>query len=547
MSIWQRSPILRFGHWLGRKLLRWRTVRFLAVLSALIGLFYAEEDWRGKHAWEKFTREGEVKGEHFNREALIPPPIPDEQNFAMIPALAPLFDYEYTSAKMADRMLRNEVQKWGNEDAYQRTQQLSLYRSPNLVGKEESALSERSWEIGKRTNLKAWQSYYRSSTNFPVATTPQDAASDVLLALSKFDDFLSQIRVGAKDRPKARFPIHYDEGPAMLTRHLSTLRSLSKILALRATAELESGRNEAALADVNLCFRLIESIKTEPMLISQLVRVAMLRNILQPVWEGVSAHRWTDQQLESFQKELVAIDFLSDYEWTMRYEYANRISLISDLRRGDLCAPDYVDMFTIITGGTGSRDDSRKQMAPIARTLQLYLASCPSGWLYQDQMEIARFCQNNILSLVDTKEQRVYAKQIRHLEQHAPKITGSIRNCLVDIPEWSATGGGIHFAQGQTARNEAIVACALERYRIHYGRHPDSTEALSPEFIRNLPHDVIDGNPLRYRRTADGQFVLYSVGWDEIDNGGVVDKETHSWGRTGDWAWSYPSATSNSN
>ena len=39
--------------------------------------------------------------------------------------------------------------------------------------------------------------------------------------------------------------------------------------------------------------------------------------------------------------------------------------------------------------------------------------------------------------------------------------------------------------------------------------------------IEKLPHDIINGQPLHYRRTDDGQFVLYSVGWDEKDDGGV--------------------------
>lgn len=62
-----------------------------------------------------------------------------------------------------------------------------------------------------------------------------------------------------------------------------------------------------------------------------------------------------------------------------------------------------------------------------------------------------------------------------------------------------------------------------------------------PRFISSLPHDVITGEPYKYRRTDDGQFVLYSVGWNEKDDGGVpgttyFSNETH-----GDWVWRYPS------
>ena len=61
-------------------------------------------------------------------------------------------------------------------------------------------------------------------------------------------------------------------------------------------------------------------------------------------------------------------------------------------------------------------------------------------------------------------------------------------------------------------------------------------------FIAKLPHDIINGQPLHYRRTDDGQFVLYSAGWNETDDGGTValtkggavDREK------GDWVWQYP-------
>jgi subtilase family serine protease len=57
-----------------------------------------------------------------------------------------------------------------------------------------------------------------------------------------------------------------------------------------------------------------------------------------------------------------------------------------------------------------------------------------------------------------------------------------------------------------------------------------------------LPHDIINGQPLHYRRTADGQFVLYSIGWNETDDGGVVVLNKGSSSTVdinrGDWVWS---------
>ena len=85
-------------------------------------------------------------------------------------------------------------------------------------------------------------------------------------------------------------------------------------------------------------------------------------------------------------------------------------------------------------------------------------------------------------------------------------------------------------------------AIALERYRFVHGVFPDSLDALAPQFMEKIPHDIINGQPLHYRRTDDGQFILYSVGWNETDDGGqVVLKKNGSVDRTkGDWVWQYP-------
>ena len=89
------------------------------------------------------------------------------------------------------------------------------------------------------------------------------------------------------------------------------------------------------------------------------------------------------------------------------------------------------------------------------------------------------------------------------------------------------------------------MACALERYRLARGQFPESLGALVPEFTSELPHDVINGQPLKYRRTVDGRYVLYSVGWNKTDEGGVIGlkQKGEVIERTaGDWVWQLPPA-----
>jgi type II secretory pathway pseudopilin PulG len=91
----------------------------------------------------------------------------------------------------------------------------------------------------------------------------------------------------------------------------------------------------------------------------------------------------------------------------------------------------------------------------------------------------------------------------------------------------------------QTALSQAAIACALDRYRLATGHFPEALADLAPRFISPLPTDVLTGEPYKYRLTDGARFVLYSVGWDEKDDGGVPGKSLFD-DQQGDWVWEYP-------
>ena len=99
---------------------------------------------------------------------------------------------------------------------------------------------------------------------------------------------------------------------------------------------------------------------------------------------------------------------------------------------------------------------------------------------------------------------------------------------LKDVPS--------RIARGQIIADQAALACALERYRLANGHFPEQLEELAPKFIAALPHDVIGGEPYRYRRTEDGGFILYSIGWNGKDDGGTPGKRLFD-EKEGDWVW----------
>lgn len=511
-SLADRSTTVKFTRWL----CSWRTLRRivagLAIAATLIALLFAEENWRGKRAWEQFKREWEAKGERFDLAAFIPKSVPDEQNFAMTPLLAPLLDYRY------DEQMKEA--KWKDSNALQRAQQISVsdQKNPPPFGRSEKA---------EFTDLRLWQQYYRSNTNFPSRPQPGEAAHDVLFALAKFDPVVQELRE-ANRRPYAIFPVHFDENYQALLPYLAVLKKLSVVLRLRATALLETGQLDEAVQDITLSFRLAEVLKPEPLLISQLVRISITQIAIAPVWEGLAKHQWKEPQLVELQRALSSLQILEDYGNTLRGERAFSNDLIDKMRRRQF------------TGWGDLGDDSG--ILSISR-LTSFLA--PSGWLYHNQLNISRLHQENTLRLIDAAQHRVFPDRCRGLDDLPEIKRATPYNVFARLlfPAVSKTAQKTAF--GQTMIDQATVACALERYRIAHGEYPENLAVLAPRFLKRIPSDVINGEPLKYRRMAGGQFVLYSVGWNEKDDGGVAAarKKGSTPGQDldqGDWIWQYP-------
>ncbi len=504
----------------------WRNFkRFLfgvACFVTLIALFYAEEDWRGKHDWEKFKREWEAKGEKFNFKDFIPPPVPDDQNFALAPIVASSY------AALLDKT-GHEISPL-NTNVVNRLEMLVSYEvipPVNGIG---------NWQKSTMTDLKAWQDYYRApaakTNEFPVAPQPQTPARDVLLALSKYDSAIEELRQ-ASHRPYSRFPLEYDKDDpaAILLPHLGALKTCSQVLQLRAIAELQDGQTEKASDDVKLALSLADSIRTEPFIITHLVRFVILQITLQPIWEGLAEHKWSDAQLTAFNSKLAKLDFPADYVFSSRSEPAFHIKLIDYLEQKRSRCWEFFNLL-----GNNDRQDA---MTGFPTTVGFYLA--PKGWFYQNEIAMVLMCQKWKVPMVDDLHQMVSPKMVLDGNVAELNMRPTPFNFFARL-EGELGGFAQKTAYAQNAVDLARIAIALERCRLAHGEYPESLDTLAPQFIDKLPHDIINGGPLHYRRTSDGQFVLYSVGWNETDDGGVVGltKGGSVDRNTGDWVWRYP-------
>jgi len=261
---------------------------------------------------------------------------------------------------------------------------------------------------------------------------------------------------------------------------------------------------------------------------------------LQPVWEGLVHHRWNDRQLAALQQQLAGMDLLAEYHVAVRGQTFVYMNLA-----------DQIQAFFENRRSTAG-DQLQKESAPFVLLVRTFY---PRGWLYQDKVWMYRFYERraDVFKALETANAGEGNAELRRATD--PFLL------IFMVPRLRETfQGSMEEALFlQTACQEAVAACALERYRLAQGRYPDTLEALVPEWLKEVPVDLLDpkGGKLKYRREGDGGFVLYSIGLNRVDDGGnpaPAHKEWHGGQATflrlgqatflrldkGDWVWQQP-------
>ena len=568
------------------------------VLATLIALAYAVEDWRGERAWAEVRRELIAKGEPTEMSALAPPPVPDDQNLAMAPLLRPLLAYHRGPAGdlvWEDRTEESRLESVDRENwmmrarpprrrSWIRGERLDLaawqayYRkmADEIARKKlatppaaEPVLSQRyglptNWGValpathvvrpgypqtrtlppdlaaryGVATTLTAAE--FARAFTFPVPAAPGSPASDVLHALSLVDPELDALAVEAGRRPLGRFPVHYDEHPSwgVLLPHLSQVKKLAMVLQLRATARLAAGKVTAAHSDTLLAMRLAELMRDEPFLISQVVRAAGWTIALQPVWEGITDHRWNEPQLAAISERLRAVDLAATIDRSLHCQQLPDFVPADDEARARLA-----EDFRAYSSNLGNEDGFPPEQIELAGWL---IRHGPRGWFYQNQLAIFTRVGKQRASYAAWYGTTAITNLTRPAELPVSRVypyrfIADLFSRMISIRR-----GNVTLLRVQAQIHLSLAASALERHFLAAGTYPVSLDALVPRYLDRVPTDPMTGGPLRYSRTQDGRFRLYSVGLDGLDDGGTMvitdSSQSDETARgpvlaTGDWIW----------
>ncbi len=528
----EHNPVIR----LARRVFRPRIlgILFCAVLTlvTLVAVFYLEELWRGKRAWQSYKAQMAKQGIKLDFEDYVPPRVPDDQNFTMTPFLAPLFDFLPGTQTLRDPTAANRIKE----------RNLSpLVLATNLGFTLEGRVG--SYEKGEKPNLIALLGTNRSkssatsptlATSFAPPTNQEQAAAIILYILKQtYDPVLEELRAASR-RPYCRFNIKYDYAPlpGITLDHLAPIKGIVNKVAWRAEAELALGRSQAAFDDLMLGLYVSDSVRDEPFLIAHLVRIACHTIMTRVIWDGLATHQWSEAQLQQLQAALAKYDFVADCEHVLR---------------GERAGFGVRTVLQLMTPEGGAYLSGLMENNGLGRWIHRVM---PRGWYYFEAINVSRGFQFSMAPYDDWRAGRLDMRGfLAGLERENEMFKN--RNPLNTIFGHKifvalllpGTGRVFHrslMAQGRI--DLAETACALERYRLAHSQDPDTLEALVPAFTPKVPADPMSGQPLLYRKEGPQSYRLYSVGMNGVDEGGKVvcfkggaidyDK--------GDWVWPMP-------
>lgn len=322
-----------------------------------------------------------------------------------------------------------------------------------------------------------------------------------------------------------RFNLNANAGEAMKLPYLAVLKNLTLTLSDRAMMDLHDGNQSAAWTNLVAATRLVTAWNPVPAEVSHLVRFSDAKIVYNTLWQALQSTNWTDTQLLGLQQTWESADFFSGLPEIAAFKRASYLKASDDQQKMVLeSRPTFAEFLR-----TGFR-------FPQVIWSELHERWSQEAYLrhghYEEKIDLMRLYRDREIELRNAIHAPTWA-QMRLLPgvTNPPSFHSPYPSRLQSIINlhriqmgfmWRGAGLLGRAAQTETERRIIITAIALERYRTRHGSYPDSLSALAPDFLKVVPSDFMNGQPLHYRRTDDGHFILYSVGLDCVDNGGRI-------------------------
>jgi hypothetical protein len=294
-------------------------------------------------------------------------------------------------------------------------------------------------------------------------------------------------------------------------------RIVVRVLNLDAMNRAEKEDCSSALDDCRAMLGCSAAIGEEPIMISQLVRIAIagvaVATMERVLGQGEASEGSLAQLQERFAREGECPYGLIG----LRGERASFFDITDKLARGVL-------PFSALS-------DNSRPTGPVATT------TTPHGR--------AMFLSNQAIGLRLLNQAGEIAKQ--PAERRGPMIVEWIaererirkdpivfRHMLASLmtPAVEAFVNAEQRIKGQLGVGQVMIA--MERFRIANGRWAESLSEIPASILASAPVDPFDGKPIKLKRVDDG-WVVYCVGPDGVDNQGKLDERFRPEAKGTDW------------
>jgi hypothetical protein len=322
----------------------------------------------------------------------------------------------------------------------------------------------------------------------PLPGNPWPQQADVETFLAQHAEAVRLLHEAAGRGGAARFPIEFEQGMNMLLFHVHELRSAARFFVLEAEVDAHRDSPEATAEAIGGIFATARAVENEPLIVSQLVRLAVDATAIHEIERLLPAVDFADADLKRWQEDLRRAD----------YRTGMRRAMMAERVFGMMVREDPASYGMNGATGVAARIWGSVDLAFYLQLMGRMVDAGKQPW--PEALQSAADVEAEVAVLNDPR----YA------------LT------KVMLP-------GISRSYSSAARTAALnrvcdVALAAELYRRRYGKLPESLEALVPELLPAVPTDPFDGKAVRYVVSED-ECLIYSVGADGKDDGGQGDEQ----------------------
>lgn len=368
----------------------------------------------------------------------------------------------------------------------------------------------------------------------------------------------------AANYPAIDFQLDYKKGFAIPATLLMPLKISAQQLTAAVMCDLHGGDTASATTNLWTLLSLVQGEHDERLIISQMVRIAVVNIAAVASWELLQSTNVTDGDLARLQESWERMEFVRAIENAMTMERAMQEDLLQKARVSNSEFRRLLG-WSSASGWSSSGDwwQDVQDRLKIERD-EVAVSIWRTKWSYSDEMLTLEYDQIALEAFraIETNQPFLPACNNMGSLTAALNFTNSAnQNWLLRVSgmdQFQRIFSELYFSPSEkivrrvmaveACKHIVIAAIALKRYQLRYGNLPEKLSELTPELLPTVPLDPVDGKPLRYRRNAEGTFLLYSVGVDGKDDGGDPTSSANGasnsyyWinDHVHDWVWPQP-------